>query len=243
MTRTIDFYFDYLSPYAYLAWLCLPEVTESRDVEIVPRPVLFAGLLNHWGQLGPAEIPPKGKHVGKDTGRFAALRGIPLGGPRYHPFNPLTALRVSLAGVAGDDQKAVISAIFNAGWVEGIDLGDPVDICNTLIDADLEGERLVTATKEATASDMLRKETDLAIERGVFGIPTMGVEDEIFWGLDQLQYLALYLDGDDPLDAMERKSRGSGGRAVVRPGSVGRGQENDGKVLKSSAADSTENER
>ena len=66
MTRTIDFYFDYLSPYAYLAWLCLPEVTESRDVEIVPRPVLFAGLLNHWGQLGPAEIPPKGKHGGKD---------------------------------------------------------------------------------------------------------------------------------------------------------------------------------
>ncbi len=232
MTRTVDFYFDYLSPYAYLAWLCLPEVTDPRDVEIVPHPVVFAGLLNHWGQLGPAEIPPKGMHVGKDTGRFAALRGIPLHAPRYHPFNPLTALRVSLAVVSGDKQKEAITAVFKAGWADSIDLGDQSEIRDALNKAGLDGERLVAATDEQLARDTLRRETDTAISRGVFGIPTMIVDDELFWGLDQFQYLALYLDGKDPLDTLEQQRKPSQGRAVVRPGSVGRGQGNDGKVLK-----------
>ena len=244
MTRTVDFYFDYLSPYAYLAWLCLPEVTDPRDVEIVPRPVLFAGLLNHWGQLGPAEIPPKGGHVGRDTGRFAALRGIPLRMPRYHPFRPLLALRVSLAVVSHDRQKEAITALFKAGWAEGIDLGDPGDIRKALNEAGLDGEQLVAAAEESLAKDTLRMETVAAIGRGVFGIPTMVVEDELFdpdypgrslfWGLDQFQYLALYLDGKDPLASDENVALRSVGRAVVRPGSVGRGQGNDGKVMKQS---------
>ena len=232
MARTIDFYFDYLSPYAYLAWLCLPEVTAPRDVEIVPRPVLFAGLLDHWGQLGPAEIPPKGMHVGKDTGRFAALRGIPLKAPRYHPFRPLTALRVSLAVVSRDKQKEAITAIFKAGWAESMDLGELKDIRDALNEAGLDSERLVAAADEPLARDTLHTETETAIGRGVFGIPTMVVEDELFWGLDQLQYLALFLDGKDPLASVERSGHGSLGRAVVRPGSVGRGKGNDGKVLK-----------
>lgn len=232
MARTLDFYFDYLSPYAYLAWLCLPEVTESRDVEIVPRPVLFAGLLNHWGQLGPAEIPPKGLHVFKDTRRFAVLRDIPLRSPRYHPFRPLTALRVSLASVSRDSQNEAITALFKAGWSEGIDLGDPDDIRKALNGAGLDGELLLGAAAEPAAKDTLRMETDAAIGRGVFGIPTMIVEDELFWGLDQLEYLALYLDGKDPLSVIEGGTRGHLGRGAVRPGSVGRGQGNDGEVLK-----------
>jgi len=230
--RTVDFYFDYLSPYAYLAWLCLPEVTVPREVEIVPRPVLFAGLLNHWGQLGPAEIPPKGRHVGKDTRRFAALRGIPLRSPRYHPFKPLMALRVSLAVVSHDRQKEAITAIFKAGWADGLDLGDAEDIRAALNAAGLAGEQLLAAAEAPLAKDTLRAETAAAIGRGVFGIPTMVVEDELFWGLDQLDYLALYLDGRDPLASLDNVAPGSRGRAVVRPGSIGRGQGNDGEVLR-----------
>lgn len=233
MSRAIDFYFDYLSPYAYLAWTCLPEVAAPRDVAVVPRPVLFAGLLNHWGQLGPAEIPPKGAHVGRDTRRFAAIRGIPLAGPKYHPFRPLTALRVSLADVSGDDQSAAISAIFEGGWVEGIDLGSPDDIRRVLDRAGLDGEGLVAQTEMQPVKDTLRAATDEAIGRGVFGIPTMIVEDELFWGLDQLEYVAMYLDGDDPLQALAGApdKLGRRGRAAIRPGSIGRGQGNDGKTI------------
>lgn len=221
MPRTVDFYFDYLSPYAYLAWLSLPEVTEPRNVEIVPRPVLFAGLLNHWGQLGPAEIPPKATHVFKETQRFAALRGIPLRSPRYHPFKPLLALRASLAVTSHEQQKDVITALFKAGWGEGIDLGDSNDIRNALDKAGLNSEQLITGAQNQTAKDVLRTETELAITRGVFGIPTMVVDDELFWGLDQLQYLALYLDGEDPLATIDPAKYNPVGRAAVRPGSVG----------------------
>ena len=237
MPSSVDFYFDYLSPYAYLAWRCLPEVTEPRGIEIVPRPVLFAGLLNHWGQLGPAEIPPKGQHVSKDTRRFAALRDIPLRSPRYHPFRPLTALRVSLAEVSGSEQKQAITAIFNMGWAEGFDLGNPDDIRAALDEAGLDGAGLVAAASEPAAKETLRSTTETAIGRGVFGIPTMMVADELFWGLDQLPYLALYLDGKDPLPPVDTLALGSSGRAVVRPGSVGRGQGNDGKVVKRSPPD------
>lgn len=230
MARTVDFYFDYLSPYAYLAWCCLPEVTEPRGVKIVPKPVLFAGLLNHWGQLGPAEVPPKGIHVARDTGRFAALRNVPLRSPRYHPFNPLLALRISLAEVSGADQAEAITALFKAGWVDDKDPGDQEDICNALNNAGLDGERLIASAREPLAKRSLRSETERAVDRGVFGVPTMLVEDELFWGLDQLPYLELFLDGKDPLAGVEKKGLGVLGRAVVRPGSIGRGQGNDGQV-------------
>lgn len=238
MSRTLDVYFDYLSPYAYLAWRCLPAVTQPRGVEIVPRPVLFAGLLNHWGQLGPAEIPPKGTHVFKETARFAALRNIPLRLPRYHPFKPLTALRLSLAAVAGDQQTAVITALFNAGWGTGIDLGDPDDICTALNQAGLDGAELLAAAQTPEAKEALRTETQAAVAVGVFGVPTMVIDDELFWGLDQLSYLAMYLDGEDPLNAVDASARSSQGRAIVRPGSIGRGQDNDGNVVQRSSSSS-----
>ncbi|HJN53142.1 MAG: 2-hydroxychromene-2-carboxylate isomerase [Pseudomonadales bacterium] len=227
MTRSIDFYFDYLSPYAYLAWLRLPEVCTPRKVQIVARPVLFAGLLNYWGHLGPAEIPPKGQHVFKECARFAAMAGIPFRSPRYHPFRPLTALRVSLAEVAQDRQTDVISAIFAAGWAEGEDLGDAETIGAALQSAGLDGNALLSAAYEPSAKLKLRQETQTAVEAGVFGIPTMLVDGELFWGLDQLPYLAMFLDGKDPLDSIDVSKITSEGRAAVRPASLQRGPHQD----------------
>ena len=227
MTRSIDFYFDYLSPYAYLAWLRLPEVCTPRKVQIVARPVLFAGLLNYWGHLGPAEIPPKGQHVFKECARFAAMAGIPFRSPRYHPFRPLTALRVSLAEVAQDRQTDVISAIFTAGWAEGEDLGDAETIGAALQSAGLDGNALLSAAYEPSAKLKLRQETQTAVEAGVFGIPTMLVDGELFWGLNQLPYLAMFLDGKDPLDSIDVSKITSEGRAAVRPASLQRGPHQD----------------
>jgi 2-hydroxychromene-2-carboxylate isomerase len=223
MTPEIDFYFDYLSPYAYLAWRKLPEITEARGVTIRPKPVLFAGLLNHWGQLGPAEIPPKATHVFKECARFAQLAGIPFRSPRYHPFKPLTALRVSLAEVSGPDQSRVIGAIFDAGWALGQDLGDAIVIRNALNGLDLDGEALVHQASEPDVKNILHENTLAAVEKGVFGIPTMIANQELFWGLDQLAYLALFLDGKDPLANVDPQAINSQGPAAVRPGSLNRG--------------------
>jgi len=216
----VDFYFDYLSPFAYFASLRLPELCRRRGAELRFRPVLFAGLLDHWGQRGPAEIPPKAIHTFKLCARYAALHDVPFRSPRFHPYRPLEALRVSLARVAGDDQPKVVRAIFHAGWGEGADLGSPADLTAAISAAGLDGEALMERAAATDAKEALRHETDTAIAKGVFGIPTMIVGDELFWGVDQLEYLELHLEGRDPLRSVDVEKVRSQGSAAVRPGSV-----------------------
>jgi 2-hydroxychromene-2-carboxylate isomerase len=216
----VDFYFDYLSPFAYFAALRLPELCRTRGARLRYRPVLFAGLLDHWGQRGPAEIPPKAIHTFKLCARYAALHEVPFRSPRFHPYRPLDALRVSLKDVAGDGQPKVVEAIFHAGWGEGADLADRGELAAAIDAAGLDGDALMNRASEPTAKSRLRAETEQAIERGVFGIPTMIVADELFWGVDQLEYLELHLDGRDPLQAIDFATVGSEGSAAVRPASV-----------------------
>jgi 2-hydroxychromene-2-carboxylate isomerase len=196
----VDFYFDYLSPYAYLAWRKIRGVCQRYGAALRPRPVLFAGLLNSWGQLGPAEIPPKAMYVFKDALRVAALEGEPFSMPKFHPFTPLTALRVSLPEVSGDDQERAIDALFSAGWGRGGDLGDPKEIAEALSGAGLDGEALVARTADPAVKEALKRSTDEAVAEGVFGIPPMIADGELFWGSDRLHHLALFLEGKDPLD-------------------------------------------
>jgi 2-hydroxychromene-2-carboxylate isomerase len=199
----VDFYFDVISPYAYLASRELPPICERNKVELRLHPVLFAGLLGHWGQRGPAEIPPKAVHTVKQVMRYAMLRGIPCRPPRHHPFNPLTALRVCLPGVSGDDQPAVVRAVFELGWGRGGDPGDAGEIAAALDAEGLDGSRLLERAQREDAKAALRQETDQAIAGGVFGVPTMIVNGELFWGLDQLEYLELTLQGRDPLSGLD----------------------------------------
>jgi 2-hydroxychromene-2-carboxylate isomerase len=223
MAREIDLYFDYMSPFAYLVWHRLPKVCGERDAIITPRPVLYAALLDHWGQLGPGEIPPKGMHNMKVCFRHAALARIPITVPRHVPFNPLIALRVSLEVVSGGDQRRVIEAIFNAGWRDGLDLGDGRTIAAALDSLGLDGDGLVARTADPDVKNTLREETDRAIARGVFGVPTMVVDEELFWGLDQVPFLAMYLDGEDPLASIDVDLSHHLGPAARRPASIGRG--------------------
>ncbi len=189
---------------------------ERRGAELAVHPVLFAGLLNHWGQLGPAEIPPKGLFVFKDCARSAALDGLPFHAPRFHPFNPLTALRVSLRDVAGADQPRVIDALFDAGWGHGADLGDPGAITGILNAAGLDGGALVARAADPAVKAALRTSTERAIELGVFGIPTVIARDELFWGSDQIGHIERRLDGADPLDALDLSVLAPSGRAAER---------------------------
>lgn len=216
--KPVDFYFDYLSPYAYLASLEIESLCERHGVALRWRPVLFAGLLNHWGQRGPAELPPKGFHALKDTLRYARKRGIPLRSPRHHPFNPLLALRTAQAEVSGADQGRIIQALFQMGWAHGGDLGSADEIVAALDAAGLDGAGLVAKSADPAVKARLRADTDAAIARGVFGIPTMIVGDELFWGLDQLGNLELFLDGRDPLAGLDWEQVRSQGPGAWRTG-------------------------
>lgn len=196
----VDFYFDYLSPYSYFAWLRVRDVCTAHGASLSLHPTLLAGLLGHWGHKGPAEIPPKRLFTFKDVTRYAHRRGIPLPGPATHPFNPLTALRASLWREAGDRQADVVDRLFRACWSEGADLADPSQVAALLDGLGLDGSARVAATRTPEVKGALRSSMEAAIGRGVFGVPTLIVEEELVFGNDRWDDVIGILDGSDPLD-------------------------------------------
>ncbi len=197
----IRFYFDYISSNAYLAWHVLPALAERHGRSVEPVPVLFAGLLEAHGQLGPAEVPVKSYWMWRNNLRKCAQLGIPLAPPAFHPFNPLLALRVSSLPELGEHRAAVVTALFQATWVDSRHISEPAVVSEVLASLGLPGEALVQAATQPDNKQRLRQQTDAAIARGVFGVPTMVVGDELFWGYDDIGFLDLHLAGEDPIHA------------------------------------------
>jgi 2-hydroxychromene-2-carboxylate isomerase len=202
----IRFHFDYISSNAHLAWLELPKLAAKHGRRIEPVPTLFAGLLGAHGQLGPAEIPAKAAWMFRNNLRKAALLGVPLAAPVHHPFNPLLALRVSALPESAEQRARAIGALFHAVWVDRQHVSEPDVVARVLDAAGLAGDALVALAQEPRAKQRLRDDTDAAIARGVFGVPTLFVGDELFWGYDDFAFLDLHLAGADPLtpDAVAR---------------------------------------
>ena len=215
MASKIHFYFDFISPYAYFAWRKLPTLAKKYNREIEAHPVVFGKSLDKWGQLGPAEIPPKRNWLNEYCIRYAALNGFKYNPPKKHPFNPLAALRMSLKEVSGDDQLRVIDSIFEEGWSHGADLGDLSTLTSLLTRQSIDGETLSKKVSESEIKELLIDETTYAIEKGVFGVPTIIIDDNLFWGNDQMDHIELLLDGKDPLDR-ERLNDQERPRAIDR---------------------------
>lgn len=200
MTRKIRFVFDYISPYAYLAWTQVHPIAERHGAEVEPVPVLFAGLLDAHGQKGPAEIPSKRLYVFKDVLRRAHLLGVPLSVPPSHPFNPLLALRVSSIAAPPAARRALIDGLFRATWGGGPGVTDPEVIVAIASAAGLDGRSLIEAAGAPETKALLRRQTEEAIAAGAFGVPTLFVDGELFWGLDSLDFVDRSLRGEDALD-------------------------------------------
>jgi 2-hydroxychromene-2-carboxylate isomerase len=198
-SKSIHFYFDYISPFAYFAWRQLPAIAKKCNRQIEAHPVVFGKLLDHWGQLGPAEIEPKRNWLHQFCLRYAVVNGFEYNPPKYHPFNPLAALRMSLKEVSGDDQHRVISTIFESGWSRGEDLGDMPTLIALLSEQSIDGEHFGKAAVKPDVKKLLVDETALAIEKGVFGVPSIIIDDKLFWGNDQMEHIELVLAGKDPL--------------------------------------------
>jgi len=190
--KQITFYLDFVSPYAYLAFEKLPEALLGLSYEVDYRPVLFAGMLKHHGQLGPAEIPGKRDWTYRQVLWLAHSHGVPLQMPAAHPFNPLPLLRLALAcGAEGLANRYVCETIFRHVWRGGADAGDAKRL-------DALRQTLKPA-RDPAADDVkaeLTSNTDAAISRGLFGVPTYAVDDKLFWGFDALMMLRRYLEGD-----------------------------------------------
>jgi 2-hydroxychromene-2-carboxylate isomerase len=206
--RRATWYFDYLSPFAYLQFHRFKELPEDLEVEI--KPVVFAALLQHHGQLGPAEIPSKRRFVYRFFKWQCDQRGLPFLLPS-HPFPPLPLLRLTIA--AGSTQEAV-QTIFRGIYVEGRTPTD-ADTINVL------GARLgindpEKAIESQAVKDALRNNTDEAIAVGAFGVPTFEVSQELFWGDDALPMLLSYLDDPSLFETPEMKRISNMPMGVVR---------------------------
>jgi len=199
--ETVRFYFDVVSPNAYLAWTQLPALAARHGATIEPVPVLFAGLLEAHGQLGPAEMPAKTRWMVRNNLRKAARLGVALNPPAFHPFNPLLALRACSLPLAPEPLAELVGALFRAVWVDALHVSDAAVVTGVANGVGLDGAAIVAEAAEPAAKTRLREHTDAAIARGVFGIPTMTVGDELFWGYDDFPQLELRLAGHDPLDA------------------------------------------
>jgi 2-hydroxychromene-2-carboxylate isomerase len=195
----IRFLFDFLSPYAYLAWAQVHATAERAGATVEPVPVLFAALLNAHGQKGPAEIPPKRVYIFKDAYRRAKGLGLRLSMPPTHPFNPLLALRAASLPAPAPARRRFIDALFAATWGGGRGIEGPAEVAAAAAAAGLDGAALVAEAQTPEAKARLRQQTDDALAAGAFGVPTMLVGDELFWGFDALGHVEAYLRGEDPL--------------------------------------------
>jgi len=206
----VPWVFDVISPFSYLSLKQLGAALPGVEIEFVP--VLFAGLLNHHGQIGNAEIESKRRF----TYRFALWRarklGIPMRMPPAHPFNPLHALRLIVA--AGSDRRAV-ETVFDAVFLHSRDVTDATviaDLAKSLGIADPQAALNADPVKQK-----LRANTDWAISLGVFGVPTFVAGRELFWGHDAVEMVADYLRDPALFQDSEMQKIESLPVGVVRP--------------------------
>ncbi len=190
--RNVDWYFDFVSPFSYLCFHRLAEFEQP----VVFKPVLFAGLLQHWGQKGPAEITAKRRW----TYRFCQWRaqelGVPFRFPAEHPFNPLQYLRLALACGSRPD---AVKRIFSHLWTTGGNASDA-----PAFEA-LRTELGVSVEELAATRDLLRQDTEQAAARGLFGVPTFIVDEEVFWGEDAVNFVKAYVHERSILDNSEMR--------------------------------------
>ncbi len=211
--KRIVFWFDVISPFAYLAFERLPQVLEGCSYEVQYRPVLFAALLNHWGQKGPAEVEPKRAWTFRHVAWLAHAHGIQMRAPRLHPFNPLPLQRLALACCADGDMpnRRIVEVLMHHVWHGGDDATDTARLA--ALAADL-------APLRDPASDavkaQLRALTDEAITKGLFGVPSFELDGRLFWGLDALPMLRAVLQGDPWFDGPAWQKAGAPRAGVSR---------------------------
>lgn len=218
---TLRFYFDFISPYAYLGWVQIQSLAEYHQLQLEPVPVLFAAMLDEFGHKGPAEIEPKRRYTFKHVARLAHDLGVPLQPPPAHPFNPLLALRVAGSTRTDDERHATIEVLYRMAWASGQGVTDEAAVTEALSVAGLPGSELVARAQSPEAKAQLRQQTEQAIGRGVFGVPSMEVEgtDEVFWGQDSLLHLNRFIEGGDPMspglrERLENLPRGTDRKGV-----------------------------
>jgi 2-hydroxychromene-2-carboxylate isomerase len=196
MTREIEFYFDVVSPAAYIAHRRLPSIAERIGATVQYRPILLGGVFQTSGNPGPLTVPAKLRYNRMDFERTARHYGIPLVMGEHFPVNSLALMRGAIVAEEEGFLEAYLDAVYRAIFAEGLNMSDPQVVSAALDTASgVDAVRVADRIQEPAVKDALKRRTEAAVERGVFGAPTFFVGDEMFFGQDRLDLLAEMVGG------------------------------------------------
>ena len=191
MNKTVDFYFDFGSPAAYLAWTQLPKLCADAAARIAWRPMLLGGVFQATGNRAPMMVPLKGKYLFIDLARFARRYDVPLRLNPNFPINTITLMRIAVGLQMRHERRFedYCAAMFRAIWVDAQNMNDPGVVAAVLAKAGFDAPALLALGAEQAVKGELKAVTQAAVDRGVFGAPTFFVVDQMFWGQDRLDFV------------------------------------------------------
>ena len=188
MIKPLEFYFDFISPYSFLAHKQIRKIENSEGVKVIYKPVLLGGLHNLHGIKAPAFIPAKAKHMVRDCKLIAEKNNIRFKFNSYFPIRSLNLMRGVLVAEEDNIKKYYIDSIFNTIWQDGLNMNDAIVIQKILQNLNINPKTFSLRTTSSLIKDLLRKKTNDAYEKGVFGAPTFVVNNKIFWGQDRIEF-------------------------------------------------------
>ncbi len=196
MAAPIEFYFDFSSPYGYLAAQRIEEVAGDHEREVLWKPFLLGALFKTTGSQPLLDIPMKGDYARRDLARSARLYDIPFVLPETFPFMSVAACRAAYWLNESDPEAAreLIGALFGRAFGEGGSIAEASEVAAVAAELGHDPEQVLAAVQEPRIKDLLRREVEAAAGKGVFGSPTIIVDGEPFWGFDRLDDIALWLE-------------------------------------------------
>ncbi|OAE11561.1 disulfide bond formation protein DsbA [Pseudomonas simiae] len=191
MSKTLEFFFDLGSPATYLAYTQLPALCAETGTQLVYQPMLLGGVFKATGNASPITVPAKGRYMFNDLARYAKRYNVPLKFNPHFPINTLVLMR-AVTGIQIHQPErfaAFIDCLFRALWVEGRNLGDPAGVAAVLAEAGFDPEEVLALANDEGVKTALKDKTEEAIQRGVFGAPSMFVGNDMYFGQDRLDFV------------------------------------------------------
>ncbi len=189
MKPSVEFFFDFGSPATYLAWTQIQALADRCNADIQWRPMLLGGVFKATGNQSPAMIPAKGAYMIADLGRYAEKYGVAMKFNPHFPVNTLMLMRGAVAYQSGDRFHQYLSAIFTALWVDEKNLNEPEVVAEVLNSAGFDADEFMQLCGSEAVKSELKANTEEAVERGVFGAPSVFVDGELFFGQDRLEFV------------------------------------------------------
>jgi len=195
MSKKVEFYYDFSSPYTYIASRRIEKLCEDNGVALEWKPFLLGGVFKEIGSIPAVQIDNKFRYLRQDFEQTAKFYGVDFDFPDLFPLNSVRSMRGAFAAQEKDKLVEYTHEMFRLYWTQGIDLSKADILGEAVSKIGIDPEWFVNRIAEQDIKDKLREETTLAVERGVFGAPTIFTKDRMFWGNDRLDFLDHYLKG------------------------------------------------